>query len=432
MKRLLVAAADRAFTRFVAESVLQRALTLDTPRTSDAWEVARAHTALEALLLLTRGGRPFDALLLDHPLPDRELLELLAEIRSTNEGRAIPIFLLSERGRDPHSRRNAVERFAVTRILDKPVTAELLRDAIANLERRQSILLAEPDGARAEAYLETIRRAGYTVERVETGRAALERAPRLLPDLVLVALHLPDLRGTEVCVELKKTLGLQVILYGQLAGLAQQEISDNALRADDFLQAPFDDDLLVERAAARIGRGPSMKQRWRLGSVTKGGRTTPLPPTVDIATENERTVEGKPPQESAEDSRTEDLDTPPPSASPSTLSPARRTTRRVPCHLSVQVRNAQQSWQFKSLDISHGGLFLATGELLPVGTELDLSFQLPDTQRELKAAGRVAWGSQPHERSPGVGVKFTRIDPLDLKLIVDYVNRVAKVVYTSS
>ncbi len=56
MKRLLVVAQDRDLTRFVAEALLGRVLSSGAPQVDDRWDISRAHTATEALLLITRGG----------------------------------------------------------------------------------------------------------------------------------------------------------------------------------------------------------------------------------------------------------------------------------------------------------------------------------------------------------------------------------------
>ncbi|MCK6552189.1 response regulator, partial [Myxococcota bacterium] len=266
MKRLLVVAGDRALTKFVAEALLGRSLTQFVPRSSDPWDISRAHTATEAFLLVTRGGRPFDVLVVDHVLPDQEPLELVDRLRKTDEARDVPIFFISERGRDQHSRRIASESYDVAGFIEKPVTIETLRSALGSLERKRRVLLVEPRAELAERYRAALAQAGFLPEVTARGRDALDRAPRFRPDLVISALELDDMRGADVCMELKRARGqasVPVILYGQVALLASQEISENALRADDFVQAPFDEGVLVERAASLVGRGvvPAPRRR---------------------------------------------------------------------------------------------------------------------------------------------------------------------------
>jgi uncharacterized protein (TIGR02266 family) len=100
----------------------------------------------------------------------------------------------------------------------------------------------------------------------------------------------------------------------------------------------------------------------------------------------------------------------------------------------MSVRDGGRTYTSKTLDISHGGIFLATDEPLEIGTFIDMTFQLPNTDHTVSAVGKVAWVGQGglEGTRAGVGVKFSRIDPKDLHLIVDYVNRVSRVVYSAS
>lgn len=81
----------------------------------------------------------------------------------------------------------------------------------------------------------------------------------------------------------------------------------------------------------------------------------------------------------------------------------------------VQVAYAYDGTQYKALssDISDGGLFVATDEILPKDTEFKLVFLLPTSDEALRAIGRVAWirgeaGDGPDEPK-GFGVQFLKI-----------------------
>jgi uncharacterized protein (TIGR02266 family) len=435
MRRLLVVANDRALTKFVAEAMLGRSLGTSPPRASDPWDIARAHTGLEAYLLVTRGGRPFDAIVVDHGLPDQEAIDLIDQLRKAESATDVPIFVMSERGRDQHARRIASDRYQVAGFIEKPVTAESIRSTLANLERKKRILLVESNRDLSDRYLFGLQSAGYLTELAERGRDALDRAPRFRPDVVITALALEDMRGVDVCVELKKSRleSLPVVLYGQVQALGNTEISENAHRADDFIQAPFDDGILVERVAALIGRGVSVVQK-----------RPKSPARAQAKKEEDRTIEGEQPptsvtQDSPHDALISDQPPapPPPSASPAAIGPTKRSTRRVPCQISMSIRNGEQVYTSKTLDISHGGIFVATERQLPIGTVIDMTFQIPNTAKVVTAVGKVAWvGRAPDgatgSSTAGCGVKFSKIDPADLQVIVDYVNRVSRVVYSAS
>src|SRR5688500_12409763 len=98
---------------------------------------------MEAYLLVTRGGRSFDVIVVDQGLPDQDPLELLDRLRKADVARAVPVFVMTERGRDQHSRRIASEHFSVAGFIEKPVTADSLRAALGNLERKRRVLLVE-------------------------------------------------------------------------------------------------------------------------------------------------------------------------------------------------------------------------------------------------------------------------------------------------
>lgn len=425
MRRLLICAGDRELTRFIAEAMLGRSAS-DPPRADDTWDVARAHTGLEALTLVEFGGRPFDCLLMGTGLPDQDVIEVVSKMRNLDIAKDVPIFLIVERGRDPHSRRLATERYQVAGFLEKPVTAEALHQTFEGLERKRRILLVESRADIAERYAAALERAGYAVEMATTGRAALDRVPRLAPDLVLSALSLEDAHGVEICVDLKRAATkapVRVVLYGQMASLANTEIKENTHRADDFVQAPFDDELLVERVGMLIGRGGKERPRRRRKSLREA---VDLDRTEDKTEQGMYGVGGPGP--------TSIPGAPPPSASPAPAGPARRSTRRVPCNISMRVAGGGGTHTSKTLDISHGGIFLATDESMEIGTRLEMTFQIPGDEHVISAVGKVAWqgGGGVDGGRAGVGVKFSRIDPKDLKLIVDYVNRVSRVVYSAT
>ena len=64
-------------------------------------------------------------------------------------------------------------------------------------------------------------------------------------------------------------------------------------------------------------------------------------------------------------------------------------------------------------DVSEGGLFVATYDVLGIGSELTVSFVLP-TGAQVTTRGRVTWTreAKDHESDlhPGMGVAFTDID----------------------
>ncbi|HJL44012.1 MAG TPA: response regulator [Myxococcales bacterium LLY-WYZ-16_1] len=424
MKRLLLAAGDRALTRFMAESLLQRSMEAFVPQADDEWDISRAHSAAETMVLVQHGQR-FHAIIVDVRLPDETASSLVARIRADGNGRKTPVVMITERGRDPHDRRVATERLRVNGFIERPVTAESLREGLRRLERKRRVLLVEPDEERRERYRSRLEAAGLEVHASPSGQQAVSRSGDLHPDLVAAALEADDSGGIAVCAEIKRQ-GLAehvpVVLYGLLSALPRQSDNENAFLADDFIQAPFDDGVLVERILSHVGVGGPVLA----GDSSPDDRDPPQISDLDVDTERPaRRPEPPTSPRSPGFAGGTTLTTPPPSASPEAVAPTQRTTRRVPCTTSLRMREGDRSVESHTLDISHGGMFFEIPDPPPVDSVVDLTFEIPNTGHTINAVGKVAWVG-----GTGVGVKFSRIAQEDLQIIVDYVNRVARVLYS--
>jgi len=86
----------------------------------------------------------------------------------------------------------------------------------------------------------------------------------------------------------------------------------------------------------------------------------------------------------------------------------RRESLRVPAEFELTF--VEDSYFISGLtqDISEGGLFVATYRLLPIGTPLSLSFQLPSGKR-LDVKGVVRWVREEAlgDARPGLGIAFS-------------------------
>ncbi len=112
---------------------------------------------------------------------------------------------------------------------------------------------------------------------------------------------------------------------------------------------------------------------------------------------------------------------------PGKVSPAeRRIEPRVSARLYVHVSQDEgPPLSQYSVNLSTGGLFLESVNLLPEGTLLYLRFELPDS-RMIFSRGRVAWGNRPdapicHSLPPGMGIQFMDLQPEDLDALRCYI-----------
>jgi two-component system, OmpR family, response regulator RegX3 len=112
------------------------------------------------------------------------------------------------------------------------------------------VLIVEDEDAIAEPLAEGLRREGFAVTRVATGRDALEAA---LPDVVLLDLRLPDIDGYEVCRELRARSAVPIIVV-TAKGEEVDRVIGLELGADDYVVKPFGLRELVARIRAVLRR----------------------------------------------------------------------------------------------------------------------------------------------------------------------------------
>ena len=89
-----------------------------------------------------------------------------------------------------------------------------------------------------------------------------------------------------------------------------------------------------------------------------------------------------------------------------------RSASRIPMQTQVDLTSDSNVFTGFSTNLSEGGLFVATVNLLPVGTPVDLTFSLPGNNR-LTVKGEVRWTREIDDRVPdvfpGVGVRFVEL-----------------------
>ncbi|QUW01644.1 response regulator [Chloracidobacterium sp. MS 40/45] len=104
------------------------------------------------------------------------------------------------------------------------------------------VLIAEDDPASRKLLQVWLSHDGYEITSVDNGKAALEAARRVLPDLVLSDVMMPEMDGFALCRELRADPYL-----GEVPIVLVTTLSDKASRlhgievgADDFLTKPYD------------------------------------------------------------------------------------------------------------------------------------------------------------------------------------------------
>jgi uncharacterized protein (TIGR02266 family) len=89
-----------------------------------------------------------------------------------------------------------------------------------------------------------------------------------------------------------------------------------------------------------------------------------------------------------------------------------REHERFEVELEVSVHSEHNLYAGLAENISTGGLFIATHQIQPVGSKIEVSLRMPDSDEVFQVIGEVRWVRMYNEHSdtsPGFGVRFTEL-----------------------
>ncbi|NVJ25833.1 MULTISPECIES: TIGR02266 family protein [Myxococcus] len=261
----------------------------------------------------------------------------------------------------------------------------------AELARAESELSAQ-ESRLAEQVTRALADTAALASRLDGVRAALarahqepdadpqvgEQASRLqaarVPSLDVEAAREKALEAREKALEARKRMGTEV----QAALRIQQEQTAQVARAVADAEAALKQQ--VESSAARTRARQEAAARARQAELAQAAAT--------VKTQGQ------------------------PHEAPSRASDSAEARRngRVRMHTSIDMRSDSNFFTGFSMDISEGGVFIATVDAVPRGTQVELDFTLPGG-RPIKVTGVVRWVRESNPRMPdlmpGVGVQFT-------------------------
>lgn len=125
------------------------------------------------------------------------------------------------------------------------------------------LLIAERDQTVRELQQHFLGDAGFTVEFVDDGQAALERAQQTLPALIVTEILLPKIDGLALCRRLKEhplTRDIPVVVFSILSAAARaSEAGANA-----FLRKPLVESTFVAAVQELIAAQPTgaKEEQW--------------------------------------------------------------------------------------------------------------------------------------------------------------------------
>ncbi len=142
----------------------------------------------------------------------------------------------------------------------------------------ETILIVEDELSLQETLAYNLKKEGYTVETVGDGRAALESARRLKPDLIVLDIMLPEMDGFEVARILRKEMSAAILML-----TARDDEIDRVVGlevgADDYLTKPFSMRELLARVKSQLRRARLLREEM-------GKTTASAPPHETLTFDN--------------------------------------------------------------------------------------------------------------------------------------------------
>jgi len=131
----------------------------------------------------------------------------------------------------------------------------------------ERLLVVEDEVHLAQVIADNLVLEGYEVEVVGDGLAALERAQREPPALVLLDVMLPGLDGFAVCERLRKEGSEVPVLFLTARNEQDDRLRGLELGGDDYLGKPFDLRELILRVRAILKRSTWAREPSSAGEV---------------------------------------------------------------------------------------------------------------------------------------------------------------------
>jgi len=118
------------------------------------------------------------------------------------------------------------------------------------------ILLVDDEKDILEFLTYNLEKEGYNVVTADNGKKALEIAKKILPDLIILDVMMPEMDGVSTCIEIKKHPKLSDVLILFLTARSEEysELAGFNAGADDYVVKPIKPKLLISRIQALLRR----------------------------------------------------------------------------------------------------------------------------------------------------------------------------------
>lgn len=128
------------------------------------------------------------------------------------------------------------------------------------------ILIVEDNSEISETLCDLLRAEGYAVSRTDSGERAVELFERYGSRLILLDIMLPGIDGFAVCEKIRKHSDVPIFILSARID-KNDKLNGLIIGADDYIEKPFDIDLLLAKIAGLFRRRYSLDE-LRCGELT--------------------------------------------------------------------------------------------------------------------------------------------------------------------
>ena len=104
-----------------------------------------------------------------------------------------------------------------------------------------------------------------------------------------------------------------------------------------------------------------------------------------------------------------------------------RSDHRVPIQLLVDYNSGGNFLFDFCRDLGSGGVFIETTQPLATGSEIELTFTIPDSKETLRTSGKVIWSQGAvvgrSNVSVGMGIQFSAFNNIQRKTLDQFISR---------
>lgn len=104
-----------------------------------------------------------------------------------------------------------------------------------------------------------------------------------------------------------------------------------------------------------------------------------------------------------------------------------RRSVRANAYLCIDLCSEHNFWTGLTMNISEGGVFVATHEILPTGSLVGLHLELPRAPHRIMTLGEVRWSrayTGNDDVPPGLGIQFVGLDEASALAIRKFVTTI--------